>query len=70
MTKAKLLLETSTGEQVPVTSEGLQVIFDSLKEETNIELGTKMMVSLCLHGLESDITQSIGKKLMGRVKEL
>jgi hypothetical protein len=60
MTKLRLLLEESSGEKVPVTDEALTIIFNSLSENTLQEMGVKMMVSVCLNGLEHPDTQRLG----------
>lgn len=58
-TKLKMFLEKSSGEKVPVTDDGLKIMFDSTPSTNGQETGVKLMISMCLHGLESEITQSL-----------
>jgi hypothetical protein len=68
MIKNQLLMRTSLG-LMPVSDDSLQIIFDNLPEKTKHELATKMLVSMCLYGIDANITQDLGQKVISFIKE-
>jgi hypothetical protein len=68
MIKNQLLMRTSLG-LIPVSDDSLQIIFDNLPEKTTPELATKMLVSMCLYGIDANITQDLGQKVISFIKE-
>lgn len=69
MTKLKLYLQNSTGALIPITDNAVKILHDSLICTDKETLGIKMMLSLCLNGLEHEATQSIASLLKNNLEE-
>lgn len=61
VTKMQLILQDSKGNsQGPVTESFLVTVYNALPENTADEIGAKLMIALCLYGVEDVRTQTLG----------
>jgi hypothetical protein len=60
MSKFQLWMVNSEGEKIaPITDRALNVLYDTLPEDTSDTVGAKLLVGMCLHGSNTPESQRL-----------
>lgn len=51
-----------------MTDDAVQIMFNNATEKTPEELGVKLMLAMCLYGLDAKITQALAQKSFAVLK--